>query len=262
MLNYIFNIPHAIGVNVLKLLAHVGKISIFFYEFIFCIFTPPIYYKSFFNQVIKIGYNSLPVIGLTAFFTGGVLALQIYIGGSRFNAESIVASIVALGITRELGPVIAGLMLAGRVSASISAEIATMKVTEQLDALTTLSTNPIRYLVVPRVLAALLSLPILVLIADVIGVMGGFVVGTQSLGFIEQTYIKNTLDIIQLNDVLSGLIKAAVFGFIVAFMGCYHGYNSTGGAQGVGRSTTKAVVSASILILASNYILTSLVFNS
>ncbi|MGB0573882.1 MAG: MlaE family ABC transporter permease [Hyphomicrobiales bacterium] len=262
MLNYIFNIPHAIGVNVLKLLSHVGKISIFFYELIFCIFTPPIYFKSFFNQVIKIGYNSLPVIGLTAFFTGGVLALQIYIGGSRFNAESIVASIVALGITRELGPVIAGLMLAGRVSASISAEIATMKVTEQLDALTTLSTNPIRYLVVPRVLAALLTLPILVLIADVIGVMGGFVVGTQSLGFIEQTYIKNTLDIIQLNDVLSGLIKAAVFGFIVAFMGCYHGYNSTGGAQGVGRSTTKAVVSASILILASNYILTSLVFNS
>ncbi len=262
MLNYIFNIPHAIGVNVLKLFAHVGKISIFFYELIFCIFTPPIYFKSFFNQVIKIGYNSLPVIGLTAFFTGGVLALQIYIGGSRFNAESIVASIVALGITRELGPVIAGLMLAGRVSASISAEIATMKVTEQLDALITLSTNPIRYLVVPRVLAALLTLPILVLIADVIGIMGGFVVGTQSLGFIEQTYIKNTLDIIQLNDVLSGLIKAAVFGFIVAFMGCYHGYNSTGGAQGVGRSTTKAVVSASILILASNYILTSLVFNS
>ena len=172
MLNYIFNIPHAIGVNVLKLLAQVGKISIFFYELIFCIFTPPIYFKSFFNQVIKIGYNSLPVIGLTAFFTGGVLALQIYIGGSRFNAESIVASIVALGITRELGPVIAGLMLAGRVSASISAEIATMKVTEQLDALITLSTNPIRYLVVPRVLAALLTLPILVLIADVIGVMG------------------------------------------------------------------------------------------
>lgn len=262
MLNYIFNIPHAIGVYVLKLLAYVGKISIFFYELIFCIFTPPIYFRSFFIQVIKIGYNSLPVIGLTAFFTGGVLALQIYIGGSRFNAESIVASIVALGITRELGPVIAGLMLAGRVSASISAEIATMKVTEQLDALITLSTNPIRYLVVPRVLAALLTLPILVLIADVIGIMGGFVVGTQSLGFIEQTYIKNTLDIIQLNDVLSGLIKAAVFGFIVAFMGCYHGYNSTGGAQGVGRSTTKAVVSASILILASNYILTSLVFNS
>jgi len=188
--------------------------------------------------------------------------LQIYVGGSRFNAESIVASIVALGITRELGPVIAGLMLAGRVSASISAEIATMKVTEQLDALTTLSTNPIRYLVVPRVLAAMLTLPILVLIADIIGIMGGFVVATQSLGFIEQSYIKNTFDIIQLNDVISGLIKAAVFGFIVAFMGCYHGYNSTGGAQGVGRSTTKAVVSASILILASNYILTSLVFNS
>jgi len=262
MINYIYNIPHAIGSNVLNLFAHIGKISIFFYEIIFCTFTLPLYFKTFFNQIIKIGYNSLPVIGLTAFFTGSVLALQIYVGGSRFNAESIVASIVALGITRELGPVIAGLMLAGRVSASISAEIATMKVTEQLDALTTLSTNPIRYLVVPRVLAAMLTLPVLVLIADIIGIMGGFVVATQSLGFIEQSYIKNTFDIIQLNDVISGLIKAAVFGFIVAFMGCYHGYNSTGGAQGVGRSTTKAVVSASILILASNYILTSLVFNT
>ena len=178
------------------------------------------------------------------------------------NAENIVASIVALGITRELGPVIAGLMLAGRVSASISAEIATMRVTEQIDALITLSTNPMKYLVVPRVLAAVISLPILVIIADIIGIMGGFVVGTKTLGFIEQSYIKNTLDIIELRDVLSGLVKAAVFGFIVAFMGGYHGYNSTGGAQGVGRSTTLAVVSASILILASNYILTSLVFTN
>ena len=161
-----------------------------------------------------------------------------------------------------MGPVIAGLMLAGRVSASISAEIATMRVTEQIDALITLSTNPMKYLVVPRVLAALISLPILVIIADIIGIMGGFVVGTKTLGFIEQSYIKNTLDIIELRDVMSGLIKAAVFGFIVAFMGCYHGYNSTGGAQGVGRSTTLAVVCASILILASNYILTSLVFTT
>ena len=138
------------------------------------------------SQLVRIGYNSLPVIGLKAFFTGGVLALQIYVGGSRFNAENIVASIVALGITRELGPVIAGLMLAGRVSASISAEIATMRVTEQIDALVTLSTNPMKYLVVPRVLAAVISLPILVIIADIIGIMGGFVVGTKSLGFIEQ----------------------------------------------------------------------------
>ena len=262
MYRYIYIIPEAIGRSVLKICASIGRIAIFFYDFVVCLFTPPIYIKSLLIQLVRIGYNSLPVIGLTAFFTGGVLALQIYVGGSRFNAENIVASIVALGITRELGPVIAGLMLAGRVSASISAEIATMRVTEQIDALITLSTNPMKYLVVPRVLAAVISLPILVIIADIIGIMGGFVVGTKTLGFIEQSYIKNTLDIIELRDVLSGLVKAAVFGFIVAFMGCYHGYNSTGGAQGVGRSTTLAVVSASILILASNYILTSLVFTN
>ena len=262
MYRYIYIIPEAIGRSFLRICSSIGKIGIFFYEFFICLITPPIYIKSLLSQLVRIGYNSLPVIGLTAFFTGGVLALQIYVGGSRFNAENIVASIVALGITRELGPVIAGLMLAGRVSASISAEIATMRVTEQIDALVTLSTNPMKYLVVPRVLAAVISLPILVIIADIIGIMGGFVVGTKSLGFIEQSYIKNTLDIIELRDVLSGLIKAAVFGFIVAFMGCYHGYNSTGGAQGVGRSTTLAVVSASILILASNYILTSLVFTN
>tara|TARA_Y100000590_G_scaffold417214_1_gene516731 strand:- start:2503 stop:3237 length:735 start_codon:yes stop_codon:yes gene_type:complete len=244
------------------MISGIGTLAMFFYEFIICLFSLPIYPKIIIRQLIKIGYNSLPVIGLTAFFTGGVLALQIYIGGSRFNAENIVASIVALGITRELGPVIAGLMLAGRVSASISAEIATMKVTEQLDALVTLSTNPIRYLVVPRVLAAIISLPILVLIADIIGIMGGFVVGVSSLGFLEQSYIKNTIEIIEAKDVISGLIKAAVFGFIVSFMGCYHGYNSTGGAQGVGRSTTQAVVSSSILILAANYALTSIVFTS
>lgn len=262
MLKLLNIIPFTIGKYILTMLSAVGNIAIFFYDFIICLFTPPFYLKSLKNQIIKIGYNSLPVIGLTAFFTGGVLALQIYIGGSRFNAENIVASIVALGITRELGPVIAGLMLAGRVSASISAEIATMRVTEQIDALVTLSTNPIKYLVVPRVIAALISLPILVIIADIIGIMGGFVVGTKSLGFIEQSYIKNTIDIIEFKDVASGLIKAAVFGFIVAFMGCYHGYNSTGGAQGVGKSTTQAVVSASILILAANYILTSIVFTS
>ena len=262
MYRYIYIIPEAIGRSVLKICASIGSIAMFFYSFVICLFTPPIYIKSLLSQLVRIGYNSLPVIGLTAFFTGGVLALQIYVGGSRFNAENIVASIVALGITRELGPVIAGLMLAGRVSASISAEIATMRVTEQIDALITLSTNPMKYLVVPRVLAAVISLPILVIIADIIGIMGGFVVGTKTLGFIEQSYIKNTLDIIELRDVMSGLIKAAVFGFIVAFMGCYHGYNSTGGAQGVGRSTTLAVVSASIFILASNYILTSLVFTN
>jgi len=146
------------------------------------------------------------------------------------------------------------------VSAAIAAELGTMRVTEQIDALTTLSTNPYKYLVVPRVVAAVVTLPILVFVADIIGIMGGFVVGTQSLDFNAGVYIKNTADFLKFDDVMSGLIKAGVFGFIIAAMGCFHGFHSKGGAQGVGRATTNAVVSASILILAANYVMTSLLF--
>ncbi len=249
-----------IGKITLSMLSETGRSVIFLFNTLSNGFTRPFYFKAVFIQIIRIGYNSLPVIGLTAFFTGGALALQIYVGSSRFNAESMVASIVALGITRELGPVIAGLMLAGRVSASIAAEIATMRVTEQIDALITLSTNPFKYLIFPRVIAAIITLPILVFIADIIGIMGGYVVGTMSLGFVSESYIQNTINIIENKDFISGIVKAAIFGFIVAFMGCYNGYNSTGGAQGVGQATTRAVVSASIFILAANYLLTSLVF--
>lgn len=247
---------------VLDFSAQVGRIILFMKDGVVHSFLPPFYLRQIFQQMIRIGYNSLPVVGLTAFFTGGVLALQIYIGGSRFNAESLVSSIVALGITRELGPVMAGLMVAGRVSAAIAAELGTMRVTEQIDALTTLSTNPFKYLVAPRLIAAVICLPILVAIADTIGIMGGFIVGTKSLGFNPTAYIKNTVDFIQFQDVFSGLVKSAVFGFIIALMGCYHGYYSKGGAQGVGRATTNAVVTASILILAANYVLTSLLFSS
>ena len=212
------------------------------------------------QQILRIGYYSLPVVGLTAFFTGGVLALQIYIGSDRYGAEAFVPQIVVLGITRELGPVIAGLMVAGRVAAAIAAEIGTMRVTEQIDALTTLSTNPIRYLVVPRLLAAVVTMPILVAIADSIGVLGGYVVATATLNFNGSVYLKNSIDFVTNEDIYSGLIKAAVFGFIIALMGCYSGFNSKGGAQGVGTATTNAVVASSILILAANYLLTSLLF--
>ena len=170
-------------------------------------------------------------------------------------------NIVVLGITRELGPVIAGLMVAGRVAAAIAAEIGTMRVTEQIDALTTLSTNPMRYLVVPRLIAAVVTMPFLVLIADAIGVFGGYVIATRSLGFNGAIYIKNTLDFVTNGDVRSGVIKVAVFGFIIALMGCYNGFHSRGGAQGVGAATTNAVVTSSILILAANYFLTSILFS-
>ncbi len=250
-----------IGRVVLHLLAEAGRLTLFLRDAVFVGLLPRWYVRQMVLQFIRIGYNSLPVVGLTAFFTGGVLALQIYIGGTRFNAESLVSSIVALGITRELGPVLAGLMVAGRVSAAIAAEIGTMKVTEQIDALVTLSTNPMKYLVGPRIVAGVVTLPLLVVIADIIGIMGGYVVGTHSLGFNSGAYLKNTVDFLEVKDVTSGLIKSAVFGFIIALMGCYHGFHSRGGAQGVGRATTNAVVSASILILAANYVMTSLLFS-
>jgi len=252
----------AIGRMFLAFIREVGRVAEFTYHAVTCIVRPPVYLWLILQQTLRIGYFSLPVVGLTAFFTGGALALQIYIGGNRYGAESFVPQIVALGITRELGPVIAGLMVAGRVAAAIAAEIGTMRVTEQIDALTTLSTNPIKYLVVPRLVAAVVSMPLLVAIADSIGVLGGYIISTRSLKFNGSVYLKNTADFITTHDVTSGLIKAAVFGFIIALMGCYSGFNSRGGAQGVGAATTNAVVSSSILILAANYALTSILFNT
>lgn len=254
------NLLAAIGRLTIAALAEIGRLSIFTWSSVTGIIRPPLYWRLTGQQILSIGYYSLPVVGLTAFFTGGVLALQIYIGSDRYGAEAFVPQIVVLGITRELGPVIAGLMVAGRVAAAIAAEIGTMRVTEQIDALTTLSTNPIKYLVVPRLIASVVTMPILTAIADSIGVFGGYVVATRSLDFNGHVYLKNTVDFVTNEDVRSGLIKAAVFGFIIALMGCYNGFNSKGGAQGVGAATTNAVVTASILILAANYVLTSLIF--
>jgi len=249
-----------IGRFFIALFGEIGSIFLFAMKAVPACVMPPVYFRLVLQQMLRIGYFSLPVVGLTAFFTGGALALQIFMGGNRYGAEAFVPQIVVLGITRELGPVMAGLMVAGRVSAAIAAELGTMRVTEQIDALVTLSTNPFKYLVAPRLIAAVLSMPILVAIADVIGVMGGWVVGIYSLDFNSAVYLKNTVDFLETGDVTSGLWKSAVFGFIIALMGCYHGYNSKGGAQGVGAATTNAVVSAAILILAANYFMTSLFF--
>ena len=213
-----------------------------------------------FQQILFIGYYSLPVVALTSFFTGGALALQIYYGGNQFNSESIVSSIVALGITRELGPVLGGIVVAGRVSAAIAAEIGTMRVTEQIDALKSLSTDPYEYLVLPRVISGIITLPLLIFFADIIGIMGGWFIATQSLDFNGDVYLQNTESFLEISDITSGLIKASFFGLIITLMGCYNGFYSNGGAQGVGNATTNAVVSSSILILASNYIMTTLFF--
>jgi phospholipid/cholesterol/gamma-HCH transport system permease protein len=250
----------SVGAAFLAFLAAAGRIVLFAGQALAAGLTPPYYPRLILRQIVYIGYYSLPVVGLTALFTGMVLALQSYTGFSRFNAESAVATVVVLSVTRELGPVIAGLMVAGRVGAAMAAEIGTMRVTDQIDALTTLSTDPLRYLVLPRLLAGLLTLPALVFVADIIGVFGGYLVGTYKLSFNPVNYLTQTEQYLETIDVVSGLVKAAVFGFIVALMGCYHGYNSRGGAEGVGQATTYAVVSASILILLSNYMLTEAFF--
>ena len=246
----------------LGLLAALGRIALFAGEVVSHLFRPPFYLREFLTALIQIGWLSLPVVGLTAIFTGGALALQIYSGGARFNAEAVVPSIVAIGMVRELGPVLGGLMVAARVASSIAAEIGTMKVTEQIDSLVTLSTNPIKYLAVPRVLAATLTVPVLVAVGDAIGIAGGWLVGITRLGFNSATYLQNTVDFLEPWDVGSGLVKGAVFGFIVALMGCYHGMTSARGAQGVGRATKSAVVAASVMILAANYLLTEMFFTS
>jgi len=237
----------------LAFVASTGRMALFALTALSHVFRPPFYAGLLARQLINIGYYSLPVVGLTAIFTGMVLALQSYSGFQRFNAESAIATVVVISMVRELGPVIGGLMVAGRVGAAIAAEIGTMRVTDQIDALTTLSTNPFKYLIVPRILAGLISLPVLVLVADIIGVFGGFIVGTVKLHFNASSYLHQTF---------TYLTEAAVFGFVVTLTGCYHGYHSRGGAQGVGAATTYAVVSGSILILLVNYLLTSLLFIS
>jgi phospholipid/cholesterol/gamma-HCH transport system permease protein len=252
----------SIGRSTLMLLAAIGHLTIYIAQTLSHMVRPPFYLRELAVQLLRIGYFSLPVVGMTALFTGAALALQIYAGGSRFSAESVVPQIVAIGMVRELGPVLGGLMVTGRVAAAIAAELGTMKVTEQIDALTTLSTHPMKYLTVPRVLAATIAMPILAAIGNVIGVMGGFLVGVTQLGFNPSTYIRNTVDFLEPVDIWSGLVKAAVFGFILATMGCYHGMNSGRGAQGVGQATTNAVVTASVLILAANFILTNLFFSA
>jgi phospholipid/cholesterol/gamma-HCH transport system permease protein len=237
-----------------------GRVAVFTGTSVSHCFRPPFFPRLLIRQMMSVGYYSLPVVGLTTLFTGMALALQIFEGTARLNAEGSVAWIVAIGMTRELAPVLGGLMVAGRVGASMAAEIGTMRVTEQIDALTTLSTNPYKYLIVPRLIAATTMVPILVLVGDIIGIFGGFLIATNVLGFNPATYIGNSWDILESVDVISGLTKAAVFGFIVALMGCYHGFNSRGGAQGVGAATTNAVVTGSILILTANLVITQLFF--
>jgi phospholipid/cholesterol/gamma-HCH transport system permease protein len=207
-----------------------------------------------------IGVNSVFVIVLTGAFTGMVLALQSYYGFRKFGSEGLVGATVALSMTRELGPVLTSLMVTGRAGSAMAAELGTMRVTEQIDALTVMALNPIKYLVTPRIIASFLMLPLLTVIADFVGIIGGYLVGVKLLGINEGAYIDKTITFLELNDIYNGLVKAAVFGIILSVVSCYKGFYTKGGAEGVGRSTTAAVVISSVTILVTDYILTSFMF--
>jgi len=256
----ILDIVNLVGQRTINFARNIGAFSLFTISIVTNSFKRPIYYKLILKQLLFIGFYSLPVVAMTTFFSGAVLALQSYTSFSRFSAENSIATVVILAITRELGPVLAGLMVAGRVGSSIAAEIATMRVTAQIDALYTLSTDPIKYLVLPRVIASIITLPCLVLIGDVLGVMGGYLVSVYKLDFNSSNYILNSFKYLEPIDVISGLVKATVFGGIISVISCYSGYCSDKGARGVGDATISAVVNSSVLILISNYLITELFF--
>jgi phospholipid/cholesterol/gamma-HCH transport system permease protein len=249
-----------LGTKGLHAFEEVGR---FFYvanATIYWMFRRPFDGKEWIRQMVRVGVDSIPVVGLTAMFTGMVMALQTYRGFERFHAEGYVASVVSLSLTRELAPVLAALMIAGRIGSSLAAEIGTMRVTEQIDALYAMATEPIQYLVVPRVGATTLMLPPLVALANGLGIFGGYSIAVGLLGANPVMYWDKTFQYLDLNDVFSGLIKAGVFGLILSVTGCSKGFFTTGGAEGVGRSTTSAVVMASLVILVSDFFLTKILF--
>lgn len=247
-----------LGGGFLEAMAESGRMALLLWEATLSLFRPPWRIGLFFRQMEFVGVNSLFVVLLTSLFTGMVLALQTYHAFRLFSAEGLVGATVALSMTRELGPVITALMVTGRAGSAIAAEIGTMRVTEQVDALTVMAINPVQYLVTPRVVAGLVMLPLLTVVSDFVGILGGYLVGVKMLGINSGIFMNRIYELVELSDIYNGLVKAAVFGVILALVGCYKGFYTSGGAEGVGRATTQAVVLASVLILASDYILTSL----
>jgi phospholipid/cholesterol/gamma-HCH transport system permease protein len=249
-----------VGDRTITLFEEVGRFFFILQSTVYWTFKRPFALREWMRQMVRIGVDSIPVVGLTAMFTGMVMALQTYRGFERFHAESFVASVVSLSLTRELAPVLAALMISGRIGSSLAAELGSMRVTEQIDALYAMATEPIHHLVVPRVGATILVMPPLVALADGLGILGGLGIAVGLLGANPVIYWERTFQFLELNDVFSGLIKAAVFGLILSVTGCMKGFFTTGGAEGVGRSTTKAVVMASLVILISDFFLTKLLF--
>jgi len=248
------------GAKSMSLFHEAGGLSILFGKTLYSMATAPWRKESILDQMSKIGVTSLPLVFLTALFTGMVLALQSAYQLRTFNALRYTAGLVSLSITRELGPVLTAMVVAGRVGASITAEIGTMKVTEQIDALVSMGTDPIRYLTVSRFIAAVLMLPLLTIYADFVGMFGGFVVAVFKLGISSNLYIYDSFDVLVMKDVMTGLIKSFAFGGIIAIVGCYQGFRAKGGAEGVGIATTLSVVTSLILIIASDCLFTAVFY--
>jgi len=250
----------SLGRSVLHSVEEMGRIVLLFISVLGWMFRPPLRLRLIFKQMEFVGVRSIFVVVLTGMFTGMVMALQGYHGFRMFSAEGMVGATVALGMTRELGPVLTSLMVTARAGSAMAAEIGTMKVTEQVDALYVMAANPIQYLIVPRVIAGVIMVPFLTIISDFVGIVGGYFVGVGLLNINAGIFMKNITKMVELSDIFNGLVKAACFGLILSLVGCYKGFHTTGGAEGVGRATTEAVVLASITILISDYFLTALMF--
>ena len=243
-----------------RVVSSTGGMTLMLIQAVLWIFVPPLKLRNIFRQMEFVGVNSLFVVILTGAFTGAVLALQSYNALKRFGAESLVGPTVALSMARELGPVLTGLMVTGRAGSAMATELGTMRVTEQIDALYTMAVNPVKYLVSPRILAGVLMMPVLAIVTDFVGVLGGYFVAVKMLGVNSGVYVGRTVDFVQAQDIFDGLIKASVFGLILSIVACYHGFNTTGGAAGVGEAATKSVVMGCVLILVADYFLTSVMF--
>ena len=249
-----------IGSRAIKTLEDMGRMISLLFSSVYWLFRPPFRFRLIFKQMEFVGVNSTVVIILTGCFTGAVLAFQTFYGFRKFSAESLVGATVALSLTRELGPVLTGLMVTGRVGSAMAAELGTMRVTEQIDAMYTMAVEPVKYLIVPRIVAAVLMVPVLTIICDYFGILGGYFVGVKLLGINSGIFISKIEEIVKFDDIYNGLIKSVVFGLILALVGCYKGFYTEGGAEGVGKATTQAVVLSSVLILMSDYMLTSFLF--
>ncbi len=249
----------SIGKKVMSIGRTVGEITVLLRQILYWMFVKPIDFKNISSQMVTIGVYSLPITSLTSLFTGMVLALQTgYASQNILNEPLYVGTAVGFSMVKELGPVLTAIVVAGRVGAAIAAELGTMKVTEQIDALWTLGTNPIKYLAVPRFLACIFMLPILTIYSNMVGILGGFFIAVYKLGVPSTVYIHDITDFMEFGDVIHGLIKVLFFGFIIAIISCYKGFSTSGGAEGVGKSTTQTVVISMVLILVSDYFLTGI----